>query len=124
MKKTYSLTARLASVILVFEAIVIFLGGLFVYGMKATPAGVEPWWGIVGGLVLAIIMVVVAGMCRFQYGIILGWILQFVVLAAALLHPAFIVVFLVFGGMWLYAMITSARIARQAPRVADTTESD
>lgn len=123
MKKSYSLAARLGSVILIFESIVMFLGGLFVYGMKSTH-GLEPWWGIVGGSVVALLMIVAAGMCRFQVGIIAGWILQFVVLAAALVNVAFIAVAVVFGALWAYAMITSARIARQAPRVAEQTESD
>lgn len=124
VKKSYSLAARLGSVILIFEAIVVFLGGLFVYGMKATPAGVEPWWGIVWGSVLALLMIVTAGVTRFQFGIAIGWVLQFVVLAAAFLHLAFIAVAVVFGGMWVYAMITSARVQRRDPRLLQNTESD
>ncbi|GAA2526491.1 hypothetical protein GCM10009860_02720 [Microbacterium mitrae] len=124
MKKGYPLAARLGAVILGFESIVMLLGGLFIFGMKATPAGIEPWWGIVAGGVMAVLMIVVAGMCRFQVGIIAGWILQFVVLAGAFLNLAFVIVAAVFGGMWAYAMITSARIARQAPSAAQNTEGD
>lgn len=124
MKKSYPLAARLGAVILGFESIVMLLGGLFIFGMKATPAGIEPWWGIVAGGVMAVLMIVVAGMCRFQVGIIAGWILQLVVLAGAFLNLAFVIVAAVFGGMWAYAMITSARIARQAPSAAQNTEGD
>lgn len=124
MKKSYPLAARLGAVILGFESIIMFLGGLFIFGMKATPEGVEPWWGIVAGSVMAVLMILTAGMCRFQYGIIIGWILQLIVLAGAFLNLAFIVVAAVFGGLWAYAMITSARLARQAPRAAQNTESD
>lgn len=124
MKKSYPLAARLGAVILGFESIVMLLGGLFIFGMKATPAGIEPWWGIVAGGVMAVLMIVVAGMCRFQVGIIAGWILQLVVLAGAFLNLAFVIVAAVFGGMWAYAMITSTRIARQAPSAAQNTEGD
>src|SRR5690606_37570701 len=121
---SYPLAARLGAVILGFESIIMFLGGLFIFGMKATPAGIEPWWGIVAGGVMTIVMIVAAGLCRFQFGIVLGWILQLVVLAGAFLNLAFVIVAAVFGGPWAYAMITSARIARQAPRAAQHTEGD
>ncbi|MBV0894773.1 DUF4233 domain-containing protein [Microbacterium sp. NC79] len=124
MKKSYPLAARLGAVILGFESIIMFLGGLFIFGMKATPDGIEPWWGIVAGGVMTIVMIVAAGLCRFQFGIVLGWILQLVVLAGAFLNLAFVIVAAVFGGLWAYAMITSARIARQAPRAAQHTEGD
>ncbi len=38
----------LGSVVLGFESIIVFLGGLVVYGLRALPGGIEPWWGIVG----------------------------------------------------------------------------
>lgn len=124
MRRADPLAARLAAIILGFEAIVMFLGGLAVYGLKGTPAGVEPWWGIVGGALLGLIMILIAGCARFQWGIIAGWVLQFVVLACAIFNLAFIFVALVFGGMWVYAMITSARLARQRAGVTDQTESE
>lgn len=124
MKKSYPLTARLGAVILGFESIIMFLGGLFIFGMKLTPDGIAPWWGIVVGIVMTIAMIVTAGLCRFQFGIIIGWILQLVVLAGGFLNLAFVVVAAVFGGLWAYAMITSARFARQAPGAAQNTEGD
>ena len=41
----------LGSIVLAFESIVVFLGGLVAYGLKTLPAGVEQWWGIVAGAV-------------------------------------------------------------------------
>lgn len=124
MKKSEPLAGRLGAVVLGFEAIVAFLGGLVLYGLDALPGGVAPWWGIVGGAALAVLMIVGAGVTRFQWGIVFGWILQFVVLACAVLNIAFVFVFLVFGGMWAYAMITAARLARQHRAAAATTESE
>lgn len=124
MRKSEPLAGKLGAVILGFEAIVMILGGLVIYGLHGLPFDLEPWWGLVGGGVMSLAMFVGAGAARFQWGIILGWILQFVVLACAVLNTAFIFVFLVFGGMWAYAMITSARLARQARARADTTESE
>jgi len=122
--RTPSLMARLGSIVLMFEAFVAFLGGLVVYGLRALPETIAPWWGIVGGAVVALLMIIVAGCTRFRWGILAGWVLQFVVLAAAFLNLAFVFVFLVFGGMWAYAMITSARLVRKGPAATSTTESD
>lgn len=124
MRRSEPLAARLGAVVLGFEAIVAFLGGLVIYGLHGLPFSLEPWWGIVGGAVLALLMMLAAGATRFRWGIVFGWILQFVVLACALLNPAFILVFLVFGGMWAYAMITSAKIARGQRAAVDQTESE
>lgn len=124
MQRSDPLAGRLAAVVLGFESLIAFLGGLALYGLKALPAGIEPWWGIVAGAVLMVLMLVAAGLARFRAGIVMGWVLQFVVLAGAFLNLAFIVVFLVFGGMYAYAMITSARLARTRPAQPDTTESE
>lgn len=119
---TPSLMARLGSVVLVFEAIVAFLGGLVIYGLKALPWGIAPWWGIVGGTVVAVLMIVTAGVTRFRWGIKLGWALQFTFLACAFFNLAFILVFIVFGGLWFYSMTTAARLSKQAP--PQSTESE
>ncbi|MFT4306931.1 MAG: DUF4233 domain-containing protein [Microbacterium sp.] len=103
----------LGQVVLGFEAVVVFLAGLVIFGLKALPAGVEPWWGIVGGGVVAVVMIAATGALRHGWGIALGWALQVVVLAAALLVPAILVVVLIFGGMWAYATIKGAQLDRR-----------
>ena len=50
----------LASIVLGFESIIVFLGGLVLYGLKALPAGIEPWWGIVIGDILG-------GLCGYAW---------------------------------------------------------
>ncbi len=40
-----TLVQKLAPVVLGFEAIVVFLVGLTIFGLKALPAGIEQWWG-------------------------------------------------------------------------------
>lgn len=118
------LAARLGSVVLIFESVVVFLGGLCVYGLAGTPSGVPAWWAIVGGVLLALLMILASGVTRFRWGIIVGWVLQVVVLACAFFNLAFIAVALVFGGMWVYAMTTAARLTRQRPDATASTESE
>lgn len=117
----------LGSIVLAFESIVVFLGGLVVYGLRVLPEPIEPWWGIVGGVVVAVLMIAVSGRLRHRWAIVAGWALQVVIVLAGLLVPALLFVALVFGGMWAYANIKGASLdalnARRA-READTTNGD
>jgi len=114
-----TLTQKLGSIVLGFEAVVVFLAGLTVYGLKALPKGIPTWWGVVGGSVLAVAMIALAGAIARPGAIIVGWVMQVLVLTAALLVPAIALVALIFGGMWGYATIVGARVDRNAP--ADTS---
>jgi hypothetical protein len=104
----------LGQVVLAFESIIVFLGGLVVFGLKAlVPFGLAPWWGIVAGALLAVVMLVVSGMLRHRWGIVLGWALQAVVALGAFYVPALLVVAAVFGAMWGYATIKGASLDRR-----------
>lgn len=108
----------LATIVLGFESIVVFLGGLVVYGLKALPASIAPWWGIVAGAVVALLMILATRVVRYRWGIVLGWALQAIVLLGAFLVPALAVVALIFGGMYGYATIKGAALDRRNARLA------
>ncbi|WP_261164046.1 DUF4233 domain-containing protein [Microbacterium sp. Marseille-Q6965] len=108
-----TLPEKLGQVVLVFEAIVVFLGGLTVHGLKAVPEGMPSWWGIVAGSVVAVLLFVASGLLRWNAGFAIGWALQVVVALGALLVPAILLIALIFGGMWAYATIGGARIERR-----------
>ena len=55
----------LASIVLAFESIIAFLGGLVIYGLKALPEPIEPWWGIVAGSVVAVLMILTGRFVRY-----------------------------------------------------------
>lgn len=110
-----TLTQKLGAIVLGFEAIVVFLAGLTVYGLRALPESIPSWWAIVGGAVLALVMIALAGAIARPGAIAAGWVLQLVVLASAVLVPAIALVALIFGGMWAYATIVGARVDRQSP---------
>ncbi|KAA9144062.1 DUF4233 domain-containing protein, partial [Microbacterium lushaniae] len=88
-------------------------GGLVVFGLKEVPPGIEPWWAVVGGSVLAVLMVITAGMLRHRWAIAVGWVLQLILALGALLLPALGLVALIFGGMWAYATIKGAALDRR-----------
>lgn len=103
----------LASIVLTFESLVAFLGGLAIYGLRVLPDGIAPWWGIVAGAVVALLMIVTAGLTRHRWGIALGWVLQVIVALGAFLVPALALVALIFGLMYGYATIKGAALDRR-----------
>jgi len=108
----------LATIVLGFESIVAFLAGLAIYGLKALPASIPPWWGIVAGAVLAILMILTTRVVRYRWGIVLGWVLQGIVAVGAFLVPSLAIVALIFGGMYGYATIKGAALDRRNARLA------
>ncbi len=108
----------LGSIVLAFESIIVFLAGLVVFGLDALPASVPAWWGVVGGAVMAVLMIAASGMLRHRWALITGWVLQALLLAAGLLVPAIAFVALVFGAMWGYATIKGAQLDRRNARLA------
>jgi Protein of unknown function (DUF4233) len=117
----------LGSIVLAFESIIVFLGGLAIFGLKALPESIPPWWGIVAGTVLAVVMILTARVLRYRWGIILGWVLQVIVALGGFFVPALFFIALVFGGMWAYATIKGASLDARNARLAaeaDTANGD
>lgn len=109
----------LATIVLGFESIIAFLGGLVVFGLKALPDGIEPWWGIVAGSAVALLMITTTRFTRYRWGIVVGWALQVVVLLGAFLVPALAIVAVIFGVMYGYATIKGAALDRRNARILD-----
>lgn len=103
----------LASIVLGFESIVVFLGGLAIYGLGVLPAGIAPWWGIVAGSVLAVLMIATSGLVRHTWGIVLGWVWQGVLALGGFLVPALAIVAVIFGAMYAYATIKGGALDRR-----------
>ncbi len=122
-----TLTQKLAPVVLGFEAIVVFLAGLTIFGLRSLPEEVPQWWGIVGGSVVGLACIVVAGMITRPWAINAGWTIQAIVALSAFFVPAILLVALIFGGMWAYATIMGARLDARRPAGPSTetqTESE
>ncbi|WP_258131063.1 DUF4233 domain-containing protein [Microbacterium sp. MYb66] len=110
-----TLVQKLAPVVLGFEAIVVFLVGLTIFGLRQLPAGIEQWWGIVAGAVLALACIAIAGMITKPWAITAGWVIQAIVALSAFFVPSILLVVLIFGGMWAYATIGGARLDARRP---------
>ena len=117
-----TLVQKLAPIVLGFESIVVFLAGLTVFGLKALPESIPQWWGIVGGGVVGLACIALAGMITRPWAITAGWVIQVVIALSAILVPAILLVVVIFGGMWAYATIMGARMDARRPD-GPTTET-
>lgn len=112
----------LASIVLGFELIVVFLIGMTVFGLGI----LEPReLGIWGGLGLCALIVVALGLMRFgRVGIVLGWVVHGLVLLSGIVLPMALVVGVIFTALWIYCMVKGAQIDRNRVRYLAEQEGD
>ncbi|TAJ46726.1 MAG: DUF4233 domain-containing protein [Herbiconiux sp.] len=115
-----SVRQSLASIVLVFESVVMFFAALVIFGLKALPAPLALGGGaVVCALLLATSLIVM----RFGRGYALGWVLQAVIVAACFLVPMLAFVAAIFIGLWIYCMVKGAQIDRQKAAWAAAQEA-
>ena len=117
-RRERSVVELLGSIVLGFELVIVFLGALVLFGLKALPPAIA----LGGGAAVVVLLVIAVGLLRYPVGIWLGWFVQLVVVAAGFLVPAFFIVGAIFTAIWTYCMIVGARIDRnnKAARAAAT----
>ncbi|RXZ45850.1 DUF4233 domain-containing protein [Agromyces binzhouensis] len=124
VRRARSVRESLASIVLTFEIVVVFLAALVIWGLSREGGGafgLPTWAPLAAGGVVILGLVVIIPLLRYEWAYVLGWALQVLLLASGLLNPAMLVVGALFGGMWAYCMIVGARIdrAREAAAAAD-----
>lgn len=102
-----STKATLASLVLVFESVVVFFATLVAFGLKVYPDPAVIW--LVGLGISVLLMISPAFMGR-PGSYELGWIMQFVVLALGIWVPLMYLLGVVFLGMWIWGMIAGTTI--------------
>lgn len=122
VRRTRSVKELLITIVLGFEAIVVGLGALVVFGLKAVP----PLQAFVGGGVIVAGLIAAILLARWPIGTLLGWLLQVLVMLTGLLVGAMFVVGIVFTAMWIFALVQGGKIDKQRNerRVAHTDEGD
>lgn len=105
-----AMTARLCTIVLAGQAPVVLFGA---FGARAVAGVSEPersatylWVG----LVLAVACLVAAALARLRWGIALGWLVQLATLVSAIWVPAMGAVAVIFGGLWLLALVQGRRM--------------
>jgi hypothetical protein len=104
-----SLVESLGAIVLIFESVVMFLGALAIFGLKALP----PEQALGGGAVLVVALFVTAGVLRWRWGIVVGSVLQVAVIITGIFVPAMWFVGGVFALLWSYAIYTGIKLDSQ-----------
>ncbi|HWU46616.1 MAG TPA: DUF4233 domain-containing protein [Humibacter sp.] len=114
LRRIRSVQESLGSIVLGFEFVVVFLGALVIFGLKAVAAPLA----LGGGAVLVVAMLATIPLLRYRWGFWIGWLLQLIVLASGFLVGMMFVVGAIFTALWTYCMITGARLDRAGARAA------
>ena len=99
----------LCAAVLTFESIIVLLSipvAIVVYGLAAPV-------GVIGGGVLMIACLLVAGSQKRTWGLTAGWVLQVLIIATGFIVPAMFYLGVVFAIMWFYAI----RVGRQGDAI-------
>jgi hypothetical protein len=96
----------LASTVLVFEAIVVFLAIPVALSLTDASTALVCW--TFGGL--AVLCLVTPGLLRRPWGYGLGSVLQVAVIGSGLIVPAMAFMGLVFGALWVVALRLGRRV--------------
>lgn len=110
-----SIRRSLASIVLAFETIVVFLAALVIWGLAqgGTDQALPSWVALAAGGVIILGLVATMGLLRYEWAYVLGWALQVLIVASGFINPAMFVVGALFGGMWWYCMVAGSRIDRE-----------
>ncbi|WP_253258902.1 DUF4233 domain-containing protein [Subtercola boreus] len=113
-RRQRSVRESICSIVLGFESVIMFLATLAVFGLKALP------WPVAlgGGAALCVLLLATIPLLNRPFGIALGWLLQLIILASAILVPLMLIVAVLFGGMWVFAVVRGGMIDRENARLA------
>lgn len=115
-----SVKRQLGSMILAFEAFVVFFGTLVAFGLKVA----EPQliWGF--GLAFSAVLILTPGYLGRRGSYIFAWALQVLLLVVSFFVPWMLLIAIIFVGLFGWAMIAGATIdlARKAKANVDTFE--
>ena len=113
-----SVKRSLATILLGFETVVVFLGAVVTLGLvsvETEPGPVSRLGVIIGGILLCAAMVTLIGLLRYSWSYPVGWGLQAIIIATGFVTPAMFFVGALFAAMWTYCMITGSRIDHTHP---------
>lgn len=109
-RRTRTVRARLGSIVLGFEALIVLLAALAIAGVGALPVPVAL---LTGGISIGVVILAIRTLDS-RIGVVLGWAVQLALLAGGILIWELFVVGAIFGGIWTYCMIAGGRIDRAA----------
>lgn len=120
------MTRRLAATTLIGQGMTVFFGALVARQLEVAvddPDGRADVY-LVGGIVLAVLCIVVSGLLRRRWGIWLGWGMQVLTLASAVVLPAMAIVAVIFGGVWWLCLSQGHKVDQLTAEWASAPHTD
>ena len=111
------LTRRLAGVVIGAQGLAVFFGALAARALAAVQGSDASNTFLFIGSLLAVLCILDAGLLRWPWGITLGWALQVATVAYAFIIPMMLLVELLFGALWLTALVQGRRMDDHTKRV-------
>jgi len=100
-----TMTRRLAGTVMGAQGLAVFFGALVARALAAANGSHASSTALLVGSLLAVLCILDAGLLRRPWGITLGWVLQIATLATAIIVPMMLPVGLLFGALWLTALV-------------------
>lgn len=104
------MTRRLAATVVGSQGLAVFFGALVARAIAAAQGTSSSGTFMAVGSVIAVLCILDAGLLRRPWGITLGWLLQVATLLAALVVPMMLIVGLIFGALWVTALVQGAKM--------------
>ena len=111
------MTRRLAGVVLGTQALAVFFGALVARALAAVNGAHSSGTFMLTGSLLAVLCILGAGLLRRPWGITVGWVLQVATLACAFIVPMMLLVGLLFGALWVTALVQGGNMDEHTRRV-------
>lgn len=127
MAKTKSSKRALASIVLSFEAFIVFFATLTAFGLKlGDPASnlpsTEAIWGI--GLTVAILCILTPGLLTKPWAYYIGWAIQAFMLVSGFWLWGMFLIASITTGMWIWALVAGSTIDRARENYNKMMEGD
>jgi hypothetical protein len=111
------MTRRLAGVVIGTQGLAVFFGALAARALAAAGGSHTSGSFLLTGSLLAALCLLDAGLLRRPWGITLGWVLQIATLACAFVVPVMLLVGLLFGALWVTALVQGRSMDEHTRRV-------
>jgi len=109
VKRERSVSESLLSIVLALEAILVFFALLTAFGLGSA----HPALAFGGGGALIVVLILAGRLVRYDWGVWLGWALQFVIIATGILLPLMYVIGAGFLALWIFCFVRGRQIDAQ-----------
>lgn len=105
-----TMTRRLLGVVIGTQGLAVFFGALVARGLAAAGGSSASSSFLLVGSLLALLCILDAGLLHRPWGITVGWVLQVATLACVFIVPVMLLVGLLFGALWLTALVQGCKM--------------